>query len=60
MYGRVYDQCMGPNPPLAALALRAPAIQRSASGIGVSALCGAVSTPGIPVFVPGLSKFRYF
>ena len=36
------------------LYVRASANQRSASGAGVSTLCGAVSTRGISVFVPGL------
>ena len=36
--------------------VRASANQQPARGVGVSALCGAVSTRGITVFVPGLSE----
>ena len=36
-----------------ALALCAPANQQSVSGVGVSTPCGAVSTRGMSVFVPG-------
>ena len=35
---------------------RDPANQRSAGGVGVSTPCGAVSTRGITIFVPGLSE----
>ena len=36
--------------------VRASANQQPARGVGVSAPCGAVSTRGITVFVPGLSE----
>ena len=35
---------------------RDAANQRSAGGVGVSTSCGAISTRGITVFVPGLSE----
>ena len=38
------------------LCVRSPANQRSAGGTGVSTPCGAVSTRGITIFVPGLSE----
>ena len=39
---------------------RAPANQRSTGGVGVSTPCGAVSTRGITVFVPGLSELQMY
>ena len=43
-------------PPRVVLALRPPADKRSASGIGVSTPCGAVSTRENSIFVSGLSE----
>ena len=54
MYGGIYDPGMGPCRRQRHYS-RAPANQRSAGGVGVSTPCGAVSTRGITVFVPGLS-----
>ena len=50
---RISDPGRRPYPIRVALALRTPANQRSASGIGVSAQCVAILTRGITVFVPG-------
>ena len=46
----------GPYHPRVALALHAPANQRSARGIGVSIPCGAVLTREQSIFVPGVSE----
>ena len=54
MYGRIFAPGMGLYPPRLALAPRTPAIQQSITGVGVSAPCGAVSTRGAAVFVPGV------
>ena len=54
---RDYDPGMGSYPLRVALALRAPANQRSANGIGVSTSFGAVPTRGTPVFIPGMSEW---
>ena len=49
-----------PYPPRVVLALRAPANQRSARGIGVSTPCGAVSTRENSIFVPGVTElYKY-
>ena len=56
MYERTYYPEMGPYTPRVALALRTPANLQSASGVGVSALCGAVSTRETAVSVPGLTE----
>ena len=55
-YGGFYDPGIGSYPLRVAMALRAPANQRSANVIRVSTSCGAVSTRGTPVFVPGVSE----
>ena len=39
---------------------RAPTNQQSAGGVGVSTPCGAVSTRGITLFVPGLSELYIY
>ena len=49
-YGGIYDPGIRSYPLRVALALRAPANQRSADVMGVSTSCGAVSTWGISVF----------
>ena len=70
IFGRISVLEMRPHPPRVwrdldvvprgssrpALAPRAAANQQPASGFGVSTPCGAVSTPGITVFVHRLSE----
>ena len=54
MYEKPVVLEMEPFPPWVALAPRTPARQQSASGVGVSTLCGAVSIRGTTVFLPGV------
>ena len=57
-YGGIYETGMGTYPPRVALALHAPANQRSARGIGISTPCGAVSTRENSIFAPGVPEIR--
>ena len=51
-----WSRNMGRYPPWMALVVRTSANQPSASGVGVSTLCGAVSTRRVTVFVLDLSE----
>ena len=60
MCGRVSDPGGYLYPPRVRRNSTRPTIKRSASGIGVSARCGAVSTRGTAVYVPGSSRLQMY
>ena len=60
MCGEISDPGGHLYPPRVRRNSTRPTIKRSASGIGVSARCGAVSTRGTAVYVPGSSGLQMY
>ena len=60
MYGRNYDPAMGPYFPRVPPTPRTPANQQSASAIGVSTTCGAVSTRWTTRFHPHVMELQMY